>query len=169
MNKSIMECYLEGWKKTFVYKGQTTRRELFLFILVNAVIILCIAGISYLCLVGFMADHTSRGGMMLVWAWFVYFPLQTFAPLILLAPIISLGIRRMHDTGRSGWWFGGALLVNLFVLPLILTGIHNAIVAITDDTSGQQITSVISMVLNSIAVCYTLWLCCLPTKTKAQH
>jgi len=31
-------------------------------------------------------------------------PLSSVFSLILLAPSLALSIRRMHDTGRSGWW-----------------------------------------------------------------
>lgn len=159
-----MECFFDGWKKTFNYKGRTTRREFWLFIITNVVIVLLVAGISYYGLVYLIADHTSRGGMMMVWAWYIYFPLRALAPIILLLPVISLGIRRMHDIGRSGWWFGVAMLINLVVLPLILTGVYWLTVSLAVTVGVLQAVNVISLVLTCLAALYPIVLCCKPSK-----
>ena len=34
-------------------------------------------------------------------------PINTLASLALLLPSLSAGVRRLHDTNRSGWWIGG--------------------------------------------------------------
>ncbi len=31
-------------------------------------------------------------------------PLNSITALVLLAPSLAVGVRRLHDTGRSGWW-----------------------------------------------------------------
>ncbi|MBY4887903.1 DUF805 domain-containing protein [Pantoea sp. DY-15] len=33
---------------------------------------------------------------------------------------MSLGIRRMHDIGRSGWWFGFLFIGSVFFFPVSL-------------------------------------------------
>ena len=164
MDKSFMACYLDGWKKTFNYKGHTTRREFWSFILGNMAVILLIAAIGYFCLVTLVADRSSRGGMMLVWAWYVILPLQGLAPVILLLPFISLGIRRMHDAGRSGWWFGGALLFNFLVLPLLLSGLDKIIMAQVDAARGAYMMDMINRVFTTVTLIYLIWLCCLPSR-----
>ncbi|STD04988.1 Inner membrane protein yhaH [Dermatophilus congolensis] len=40
-------------------------------------------------------------------------PLGNVVSLVLLVPMLAVGSRRMHDTGRSGWW----LLIQL--IPLL--------------------------------------------------
>jgi len=169
MNKGIKDYYFDGWKKTFVYKGRTTRKAFWSFIVMNIVIVLFIAVLSYFLLVVSVADSTSRGGMMLVWAWYVWLPLSALAPIILLVPVVSLGIRRMHDAGKSGWWFGGALLMNLLILPLILTGIHQVMLILVDENHAEQAMKITSITLSSLAVLYLLWLCCLPTKATTEN
>lgn len=165
MDESCMASYLEGWKKTFIYKGRTTRRAFWSFILGNMAIILLIAAIVFFFMVTLVTDRSSRGGMMLVWAWYVILPLQGLAPVILLLPFISLGIRRMHDAGRSGWWFGGALLGNLLVLPLLLTGLDKLIMAQVGGSRGAQMMDLISTIISTVALIYLIWLCCLPSRT----
>ncbi|MDD9717699.1 DUF805 domain-containing protein [Dinoroseobacter sp. PD6] len=46
-------------------------------------------------------------------------PLSFLASLALLLPNISIGVRRLHDTGRTGWWMLLALFPVLGVLVLI--------------------------------------------------
>lgn len=53
----------------------------------------------------------------------VFWPLGWFLPLTLV-PTIGAVVRRLHDTGRSGWWWflslvplGGIVLLVLLALP----------------------------------------------------
>jgi uncharacterized membrane protein YhaH (DUF805 family) len=53
---------------------------------------------------------------------FLYGPLATLAVLALIVPSLAVGARRLHDTGRSGWWLliafvpliGGIVLLVFF-------------------------------------------------------
>ncbi|CAB0005271.1 unnamed protein product, partial [Nesidiocoris tenuis] len=46
--------------------------------------------------------------------------------LVLLLPTLALGIRRMHDIGRTGWWFGIAYLLPLLNRLLSVIAINYA-------------------------------------------
>ena len=168
MNKSVGTSYLEGWKKTFSYKGKATRQDFWSFILINTIVILIIAAGSYLILVEVMADHTSSGGMALVWTYFVYLPLCGFAPLILFLPILSLGIRRMHDIGRSGWWFGGALLIELVGWPVIISVVYYLMVKFLSEEMSLLLLNIINITSSSVIAIVVLWLCCQPTKLNSS-
>lgn len=169
MNESIKHCYFDGWKKTFVYTGRATRKAFWSFIVINIMIFVFIAAMSYLLLALSVSDSTARGGMMLVWAWYVWLPLSAIAPLILLLPLISLGIRRMHDAGRSGWWFGGGLLTQLLILPLILNGLYRVLLFQTDAARADQIVSALSSLTGCAGLIYLIWISCLPTKVAAPE
>ena len=47
--------------------------------------------------------------------------LYTLTALGLLVPAIAVGVRRLHDTDRSGWWLLGSLvpLLNIVVLVFL--------------------------------------------------
>ncbi|MEP6833670.1 MAG: DUF805 domain-containing protein [Gemmatimonas sp.] len=80
-----MNWYLAVLKKYFVVEGRARRKEYWMFFLVNL-------GISFV--IGFVAGLIGNGAPMLA-------NLYTLAVLV---PSITVGIRRMHDTDRSGWW-----------------------------------------------------------------
>lgn len=46
-------------------------------------------------------------------------PLSFLASLALILPNIAVGVRRLHDTGRSGWWILLALIPLIGILVLI--------------------------------------------------
>ncbi|QIK16272.1 DUF805 domain-containing protein [Leclercia sp. 29361] len=162
-NQSVGTRYLDGWKKTFIYKGNATRQDFWSFALMNVIVVLIIAAGSYLILVEVIADYTSRGGMALVWIYFVYLPLCSIVPLILFLPILSLGIRRMHDIGKSGWWFGGALLFEFVGWPIIISAINYLLVKFLSEEITLLMLNVINMISSAIIVLGVLWLCCQPT------
>ena len=92
-----MNWYIEVLKKYTVFTGRATRTEYWMFFLVNIVVSL---------------------GLMLLNLDF----LGTLYALAVLLPAIAVGVRRLHDTNRSGWWmfislipfFGGIVLIVFF-------------------------------------------------------
>ncbi|KEY58906.1 DUF805 domain-containing protein [Serratia sp. DD3] len=159
MEQSVFACYLAGWKKCFVYQGTASRKEFWSFILGNLLIVLLLLFLSFLWLV-----VGGYGGMAMVWIFYVVFPLLTFVPLLLLLPVTALGIRRMHDIGKSGWWFGGVLVFNLIILPVIQMSILSFFINSRGYDEGVEVVSIINMPLFLISLVFTLWLCSQPTK-----
>lgn len=167
MNKSVRTSYLEGWKKTFSYKGNAMRQDFWSFIVINAIVVLIIVVGGYFILVDVIAAYTSRAGMALVWLYCIYLPLCAFGPLILFFPILSLGIRRMHDVGKSGWWFGGALFIELVGRPIIISVVYYLVVKFLNKEMSLLTLSVISITFSSVIAIGVLWLCCQPTKLNS--
>ncbi|WP_371501935.1 DUF805 domain-containing protein [Kitasatospora sp. NBC_00374] len=93
-----MDWYLAVLKNYVGFSGRARRKEFWMFALVNAVIAIVLAIVD-----GVAGTSGLLGG--------VY-------ALAVLLPAIAVGIRRLHDTGRSGWW----LLIALIPLvgPIIL-------------------------------------------------
>jgi|SRR5471030_2895881 len=164
----ILNYYFAGWKKFFVYRGCATRKEFWSFIIVNSLIIILIAASSYLWLVEVSSDKTSRGGMILAWAYTVIYLLIGFTPIILLFPTLSLGIRRMHDIGKSGWWFGGTVIFILFIRPIITSAIYYLLMNSMNFYFGFAFSITLSITLNIIFIALPLWLCCKPTRRQDQ-
>ena len=79
-----MDWYLAVLKKYAEFSGRARRKEYWMFALVSFLVSVVI---------GVLATMVSALGV-LTWVY-------TLATLI---PSIAVGVRRLHDTGRSGWW-----------------------------------------------------------------
>ncbi len=105
-----MSWYFEPWKKFASFGGRARRREYWTFTVVNWLIWM----ILYFVLMfgmGFSFDASDG-------AWSIG-PILIFLFYLLTAiPTFAVTVRRLHDTGRSGWWF----LINFlpFIGSLIL-------------------------------------------------
>ena len=89
-----MEYYKEAWRKYDVFTGRASRSEFWYFVLFNF-----IAGIIVGIIAKIIGDHRNSLGMLY--------------SLIALVPSIAVGIRRLHDINKSGWW------LLLCLIPLI--------------------------------------------------
>lgn len=81
-----MNWYMTVLKKYAEFNGRARRTEFWMFVLINAII-----GWA-LNFVGMMLLGESGAMLGLLYN------------LAVLLPSIGVGIRRMHDTNRSGWW-----------------------------------------------------------------
>ena len=95
-----MKWYLLALKKYAVFSGRATRKEFWLFVLVNFLVGMLVGLLS-----GFVAGIT--GHMEIGIAGSLLYTVAT------LLPALALTVRRLHDTGRSAWW----LLV--FLVPIL--------------------------------------------------
>ena len=105
-----MNWYLDVLKKYTVFSGRAQRAEYWYFILFNIIISLVL---------GFMDGLLGTGGV-----------LGGIYLLAVLLPSIAVGIRRLHDTDRSGWW----LLIGL--IPLV--GLVLLVFMVLDSTPGEN-------------------------------
>ena len=98
-----MNYYLKVLQNYATFNGRARRSEYWYFLLFNLIISIVL---------GFM------GGMMGITA------LSNLYTLVVLIPSIAVGVRRMHDVGKSGWF--------------ILIPIYNLILACTEGTKGDN-------------------------------
>ncbi|PKL50569.1 MAG: DUF805 domain-containing protein [Candidatus Riflebacteria bacterium HGW-Riflebacteria-2] len=95
-----MEVYMLPWQKFAVFSGRSGRGEYWTFTLVNLVISLVISAVAkQIGIVGILG---------------LLFSLAT------LVPGLAVGIRRLHDTGKSGWYLLLALIPLLGWLALFI-------------------------------------------------
>lgn len=109
-----MHWYLEALKKYAVFTGRARRKEFWWFHLVTVIITGVLGFIDRE--EGFMDPGTDRG------------LLESLFTLAMLVPSASVSIRRLHDTGRNGWW--------LFISVVPLVGLITFVVFMALD--GQK-------------------------------
>ena len=95
----LVEWYLTALRKFAQFTGRSRRREFWSFTLVNF-------GVSIvLSMLGRIVGANFLGTIIGL--------IATVYSLVVLVPGIAVAVRRMHDTGRSGWW----LLINF--IPIV--------------------------------------------------
>jgi uncharacterized membrane protein YhaH (DUF805 family) len=99
-----MNWYLVAVKKYADFSGRSRRMEYWMFLLINFLISCAIVAIEY-----FAGFGNTIG--------FIY-------SIAMVIPGLAVGVRRLHDTGRSGWWLflglipvvGWLILLYFFVI-----------------------------------------------------
>ena len=103
----------DWWQKVVIknyanFEGRARRKEYWYFFLINIIISFLIGLIDGIAGLRFGASNSN--GI-----------LGTIYSLLLLIPSIAVGVRRMHDHGKSGWY--------------LLIPIYNFVLAVTE---GEQ-------------------------------
>jgi uncharacterized membrane protein YhaH (DUF805 family) len=101
-----MNWYLEVLKKYATFSGRARRTEYWMFTLISTVIAIVL---------GVIDTQLAKYGFG------VLGPIYSLAVLI---PGLAVAVRRLHDTGRSGWWVLIVLvpIVGAIVLLVFLVG-----------------------------------------------
>ncbi len=111
-----MNWFLLVLKKYADFSGRAQRAEYWYFTLFYILIYLALAFID-----GVAGTFSMEMGMGLA---------STIFMLVMIVPSMAVGVRRLHDTDRSGWW----LLIGL--VPLI--GIVLIVFLVRDGTPGEN-------------------------------
>jgi uncharacterized membrane protein YhaH (DUF805 family) len=91
-----MHWYQEALRKYADFSSRSRRKEFWMFTLVNLVISVILGAIA--------------GMLGLRWVSIIY-------AIFVFVPGIAVGVRRLHDTGRSGWWL---LIAPIPLVDLVL-------------------------------------------------
>jgi uncharacterized membrane protein YhaH (DUF805 family) len=102
-----MNTYLQVLQKYAVFGGRAPRNEYWMFFLFN---ILIAMGIGLFCGVLKGLAHVDLTFLIHLYS------------LALLCPGLAVGIRRLHDTNRSGWWMllSGIPLIGSIILLVFM-------------------------------------------------
>ena len=117
-----MNWYIDVLKKYAVFSGRAGRKEFWMFILFNVIVEIFLWGIE------FIVAHTLERNII---ANLVILIISLIYTLGILTPSIAVTVRRLHDTGRSGWW----VLIGL--VPIIGT-IVLVVFTVQDSQQGYK-------------------------------
>jgi len=116
-----MNWYVKALKQYLDFSGRARRREYWMFVLVNVVIVIVLSVIDTLLGTGGFRATAGGGSFYAANSLGLLSGLYTLAVLL---PSIAVTVRRLHDTDRSGWWIllgfipiiGGIILLVFYVL-----------------------------------------------------
>jgi uncharacterized membrane protein YhaH (DUF805 family) len=112
-----MSWYLTVLKKYAVFSGRARRKEYWMFALFNA--IFAIVAVILDNVLGTASHDTGYG---IIYGLYI---------LAVLLPTFAVLVRRLHDIGKSGWWFFISLI------PLI-GSIWLLVLLVTDSQLGEN-------------------------------
>ena len=112
-----MNWYLQVLKKYAEFNGRARRKEYWIFALFNAIFLILAAIIDN-------GVGTTMAGLPYGLFYSVY-------ALGVIIPSLAVGVRRLHDTGKSGWFL-------LIALIPIVGGIWLIVLFCTEGVAGQN-------------------------------
>lgn len=91
---SLFALFLEALTKRYAqFSGRASKREFWGFMLFRMVVVVAIFFVSVIM----FEINESLGGIFSLLCWLF--------GIALVIPDLSVGVRRLHDIGKSGWWF----------------------------------------------------------------
>lgn len=100
-----MSYYIDFWKRAFDFRGVASRKEYWIAFLFNIIVVFVIG-----LVLAFVSDEALN-------------VFQGIYSLLIIIPSISISVRRLHDSNKSGLWYLlslipviGGLIVFIFML-----------------------------------------------------
>lgn len=116
-----MDLMFAPLRKYADFNGRARRSEYWLFWLFTTIVSIILTFVGGQVMGGNDPSNPFAGGNLLSWIWTV----------AILIPSIAVGVRRLHDTDRSGWWL-------LLILLPIIGAIVLLIFFVLDGTPGSN-------------------------------
>lgn len=113
---TFVEAIKTGLSKYVTWKGRASRSEFWFFILFAFICAIVASIIDGILGTTFKTVNPMTGLQQNAGYGYVYI----IVALALFLPNISVMVRRLHDTGRSGWWYWIALIPLVGVILLIV-------------------------------------------------
>ena len=114
-----MNWYLEVLTKYADFSGRARRQEYWMFCLINIIVSIAVGFAT-----GLIGGMLGLGQNMVMVLGLLY----TAAVFV---PSLAVGVRRLHDTGRSGWWL-------LIILVPFIGAIALLVFAVQDSQPGSN-------------------------------
>jgi uncharacterized membrane protein YhaH (DUF805 family) len=111
-----IQWYFKCFKQYADFNGRARRKEYLMFALFNFIF----------CFVAIIFDNVLKLGI----GGFVYGPIYILYTLAVLIPGLAVTVRRLHDTGKSGW------MILISLIPLI--GFIWLLVLILTDSESEK-------------------------------
>lgn len=121
-----MKWFIKAFRQYADFGGRASRQEFWMFVLFNLLLAMAWAFVAGLLtgLFGGSFDHDSDRLIFMYKLIAIYYAVTA-------VPAMAVGVRRLHDTGRSGWW----MLVSL--VP-IAGGIWLILLMCLDGSAGDN-------------------------------
>ncbi|HEV2214711.1 MAG TPA: DUF805 domain-containing protein [Terracidiphilus sp.] len=110
-----MGWFIQAWMRATEFSGRSRRKEYWMFTLFNGILLIALEIILVL------SAPSAGPGLLKIFIYTYLF--------VSMIPSLSVTVRRLHDVGKSGWWYFISLI------PLI-GAIYLFILMCTDSDAG---------------------------------
>lgn len=111
-----MEWYIKVMRDNYInFKGRARRKEYWMFTLVYVIILMGCTALDNMLGTVFMMDGGALGEISMGYGW-----AYTICGLAHFLPALSLVVRRLHDVGKSGWFYLIILIPIIGVIWLLV-------------------------------------------------
>jgi uncharacterized membrane protein YhaH (DUF805 family) len=125
-----MDWYLMVWSKYADFNGRSRRTEYWMFVLFNLLAVVALAIVGGLGMA--FIDHGGGTGAVL------FVPLGLYC-LAVFIPGIAVSVRRLHDSGKSGWWLLGLMLVGIIPIVGFLASVAQIVLMCLESDPGTNL------------------------------
>jgi uncharacterized membrane protein YhaH (DUF805 family) len=126
-----MKWYRKVWKQIADFKGRARRKEFWMFALMNYLIIIGYCVVVIIIMALFVLTELDQGELLFHQMFMMLVNLLIYYMLVCILPSLAVTVRRLHDTGRSGWNY-------LLVLIPIVGAIILFVYLVKDGTTGDN-------------------------------
>lgn len=116
--ESTFRWYLKVMRQYADFDGRSRRKEYWYFVLYNFIFFCILGALDYFLGLRLLGD-SSFGFLSMIYS------------IGVLIPSIAVAVRRLHDMGKSGWWYF------IQLIPLI-GGIWLLVLLVTDTQVGNN-------------------------------
>lgn len=125
--KEFWTPYVSYWKKILDFEGKTTRKDYWMVVLAN-LLISAVTGVL----------------MTIPFVSYIVYVLDSLYGVAVILPSIAIGVRRLHDTNRSGLWLllGFIPIVGIIILIVWFcepSATSDAAATTTQPTNGDTV------------------------------
>ncbi len=108
-----MEWYIKVIKNYSEFEGRARRKEYWMFVLINFLIVMALQAVMIM-----LGLDSALGSFIM--------GLVGLYSLAVFIPSLAVGVRRLHDTGRSGWWLLISFVPIIGFIALIVFLVQNS-------------------------------------------
>ena len=112
-----MKHYLKAIHNYANFKGRASRSDYWYFILFNAIFAIVASYLDKALGFSFVTPKADPSGLQPAMSYGYIYVIYTLAVFI---PGLSLTVRRLHDVGKSGWWYVGFMIYTAIVAVILM-------------------------------------------------
>jgi uncharacterized membrane protein YhaH (DUF805 family) len=111
--KQFMNYFIHCLKNYANFKGRARRKEFWMFALFNLLLAMIFLGLDNLLGTTIKLNLPGQGETPFPYGYlYLAYGLSTFIP------SLAVTVRRLHDIGKSGWWYFVAFIPCLGIFPI---------------------------------------------------